>query len=180
MNRKAQSAVEFVVLIFFMFAVFFAVFLTIQNRVLETTEQQNVALLGSFNNFVVAQLDLARASPADFVHEFTLPTLAVDYSLELLDNQELLASFDDGTTHIRFLSYNVSGELLAPGIPQKVYYYDGEYSLPDGSRVTSILYEGVFLNVPIEQCATATAAGDCSTLDANDVARCNAIDPSLC
>lgn len=179
MNRRAQSAVEFVGLIAFMFIVFFGFFLLLQNQILDATREQDAQLLASLNAIVISEVDVATSVQPDFQNTFRLPALSKDYSLELVDNRDVVVTLDDGTQYINFLPRDVIGELFPPGTSQTIYRYDGYYARPDGVRVYDIDFEGVFLNVPAEKCKEHDMNGSCSSLSSEDLALCSAIF-SLC
>lgn len=162
MKRKGQSALEFTGLITFMFLVFFIFFFMIQNQVQDVNTKQNVALLGSLNSIVTTHAEVAWTSTPDFEHSFRLPVLAVDYTVSLVDEFTVVAYLPDGTQYIEFTTFPMRGLLYAPGVEQTVYRYDGEYINPATPEyVYDANLDGLFLNVPAEECAIAHHMGTC-------------------
>jgi hypothetical protein len=183
MNRRAQSSVEFVGLLMFMFVVFFGFFIVIQNQISDVTEKKDTELLGSLNNIVVSQIYLAATSNADFSHRFSLPVLENVYEVTLPDPYEIVASLPDGRQYVNFIPFPVRGFIEAPGVEQTVYRFDRFYTHAlTGQRVEETNLEGIFLNVDAEACYVADSSGNCAaTLSGPEIIECQThVDATLC
>lgn len=165
MNRKAQSATEFVVLISFMFVVFFLFFFAIQSKIIDTSQAQDILSLKEVNNIVITYLDLARQSYVDFSNSFVLPDIGnFDYSVVLEENDTIVSKLDD-KEYVDFLPFKVKGYLLTGSSEVNIIYHqDGNFSDGHGGHTTDLAAQGLFLNIDAERCAFAEHNSSCSSL----------------
>ena len=153
LNRKGQSATEFVVLISFMFIVFFIFFFAIQSKIVDASHNQDRLLLKEANNLVKVYFDLGRQSYVDFYHSFVLPDLGnFEYVVELEDNNTLVSRIDD-KEYVDFLPYTVKGYILTGSqFTNVIYHYDGVVETSPGVYEYDARAQGLFINVDAEKC----------------------------
>lgn len=164
MNRKAQSATEFVLLLSFMLLVFFVFFGILQQRISDITAKQDILYLQEANNVVLSELQLAEQVHADYTRTFSLDSLGdKSYSISFTDPYELTARFDD-KSYVNFLSTPVGGELFLTK-NNTLYKIDGLVRFPDGSiHDKSSAVAGMYMNVNPEMCYYYNYTNNCSGL----------------
>ncbi len=116
MNRKAQYAIEFVVLTTFMFFVFIAIFIVIEQHMASRSEDATDQSAHAVMNTVLAELRVAESVSDGYFRQFTLPTNVngEDYTIAIStgvgNNTEIVLSYGNSKERIYFLEYYVSNE----------------------------------------------------------------------
>lgn len=171
--KRAQSAMEFVILISFMIIVFFSFFLIIQARIVDATQAQDVIFLKEANNMIVSSLTVARQAPTDFKMTFVVEDVGEKtYDIDLYDSVEVVSSYST-LEYVNFLPFEVKGFLNAPEQNNVVYHQDGV--VYDGSTFhTDSRAAGIFLNVDAEYCLLEDIKNGCATIvPASEAGVCN-------
>ena len=114
MNRKAQYAIEFVVLTTFMFFVFIAVFIVIEQHMASRSEDATDQSANAVMNTVLSELRIAESVSDGYFRQFTLPTNVngEDYMINIStgagDSSEIVLKYGNSKEKIYFLEYYVS------------------------------------------------------------------------
>lgn len=128
-SKRAQSAIEFIIILGFLMVGFTVFFLIIEkDRIAKTSELQN-AQIKEIGLNLKSEIDLAFESSDGYVREFELPkyTYGDNYTIRVVENLVLVASSD--LRHS--VSYSVSpvtGDIKRVGI-NIVKKVDGEVLL---------------------------------------------------
>ncbi len=161
--KRAQSAVEFVILVSFMFFVFIVFFFSIQSQIIDRSVQVERETMASVHSFVRQQFIVARSTPTDFVLSFQLPSLSQQYEAQLDDSFELIISLED-ETYVDFLPFSITGSFNPPGEVNRIYHLSGEVIHPILN--TSFYHSdaaGLFLNIDARKCFRAQLSFNCDT-----------------
>lgn len=162
--KRAQSAVEFVVLVSFLLLIFFAFLLSFQNKMLEVNKAQDVEYLREANSLVISEIELAQRMYADYTRHFDIPYIpGKEYVMNLTDLNELTASYN-GIEYVNFLSINITGNFVL-GENNTIYRTDGVVYFPDGTTHTDPDFAGFHANVNPEICYIHMVDGSCEELD---------------
>jgi|FLOH01.1.fsa_nt_gi hypothetical protein len=107
---KAQTSMEFVILMTFMILVFTAMFLVVQNKsmsIQRIAAQNEVIAIG---NVLKNEADLAFKVQDGYMREFWLPDFinGREYTAELVDKSEIVVTMNE-ENYLIFLTTNVSG-----------------------------------------------------------------------
>lgn len=150
-NKKAQSALEFVLLVSFMLVVFAVFFLAIQTKMLDVTASKDIIYLNEVNNIVLNEVFLAQNSYSDYHHEFFLPTniLGKGYTINLTDETEIISNYDK-IQRVDFLKTNVKGNLFFGS--NNIHNIDGKIDFLNGTVYYNESYKGIFININPELC----------------------------
>lgn len=165
--RRAQSALEFVILVSFMLLVFFSFFIIIQERITDISRENDRAFLREVNQLILQQMQVALSSAGDYAVNFTMPLGKQPYDVAIYDRREIVSTFDT-LEYVNFLSTNLSGDVVLGTYNDKntIYKTDGQIVLDTGIIVTpGSEFTGVFLNFNPETCYLATLADTCASLD---------------
>lgn len=178
LNKRAQSATEFVILIFFMLIVFFIFFFAIQQKITHLTAKQDVLYLKEANHLVTAEVDIARKVSANYEHTFTLDNVnGKFYDIYLSpDGLEVYSSFKD-YNYINFLPVTITGYLNYGPINNvnTLYSRDGSLILESGKLFFDANLSGISINVDPELCyyANTTTMGCSAYLSASEISDCS-------
>lgn len=94
-HKKAQSSIEFAVLITFMM-LFLAVFLVfIQSKTAEAQEAKNREYVTNIKNLVFNEITIAEAMPPNYTKNFTLPSYldGSNYTININEGIEFVINF---------------------------------------------------------------------------------------
>lgn len=117
MQRRAQSAVEFVVLAGIMFFVFSISIIYVEDVLVDYTQAGKEAQLMGVRDAIVAEVALADRMPAGYQRTFVLPPeiQGIDYTVtvqpEPSPNKDGFVLRSGGTEILAFLDYDVTGTL---------------------------------------------------------------------
>lgn len=160
--KRGQSAIEFVILVSFMLAVFFIFFVVIQSRIVDISIEQDRLYLQEANNIVVAEVDIAFAAAPDFQHTFVIPSKGLNtFYINITNNREVVSSYET-LEYVNFFPFNVTGHLNGLDQNNTVYGVDGIATFPDETDVSVPGFAGVHMNVNPETCYVADTLGECA------------------
>lgn len=182
--KRGQSAIEFVVLVSFMIAVFFVFFVVIQGRIVDLAHKQDLIILEEANNIVVSEVDLALAAAPDFEHSFVISDKGTaGFTTNISNNREVVSRFAN-KEYVNFFPFNVTGHLNAINKNNTIYRVDGNILFPDGLKTVIPAYAGIFMNVNPETCYIANNTDVCTntlfSIDVNMIPFCQIYFPSMC
>ena len=114
-KNNAQFAIEFIVLIAFMFLIFLGVIAVITSKVIEAKENERLGIAEDIATLVKNEIDLAKSVSDGYSRKFVLPTKVngVDYGIEIMGNRELVVTYLD-KEHVSFLPEKVCGDVYMP------------------------------------------------------------------
>jgi len=115
-KKNAQFAIEFIMLIAFMFVIFLGFIAIITSKILEAKENERQEIAENIVLLAKNEIDLARSVSDGYARTFTLPAKVNgnSYTIEIVDNRELVVNYLD-REHVMFLATNVVGENLNSG-----------------------------------------------------------------
>lgn len=111
-KTNAQFAIEFIVLIAFMFIIFLGFTAVIASKVLEAKENERQEIAEDIATLAKNEIDLARSVSDGYSRTFNLPTKVSgnSYTIEIVDNRELVVNYLD-KEHVLFLQENIVGNI---------------------------------------------------------------------
>ncbi len=110
--KKAQSALEFLIIIAFMMLVFVSFFSVASSQFSNVREQKRMGTAEEISRLVVNQVDLAAGLSDGYASTFVIPETVEGnaYSLQVIDGREVVVIFQD-YEHVAFLSQNITGNV---------------------------------------------------------------------
>ena len=111
-KNNAQFAIEFIVLISFMFIIFLGFTAIVTSKIIEAKESKRQEIAEDIAALAKNEIDLARSVSDGYNRTFNLP-LKVDgntYTIEIIGNRELIVNYLD-KEYVLFLKDNVAGNL---------------------------------------------------------------------
>ena len=111
-KSKSQFALEFIILISFMFLLFLGSFAVVSSRILEAKEEENKQIAEDLANLVFGEINLAKSAADGYSRTFTIikKVKGSPYSIEIIENRELVVNYRENE-HIIFLPANVQGDV---------------------------------------------------------------------
>src|SRR3989344_7331454 len=111
-KNKSQFALEFIVLIAFMFLIFVGFFAVVSARILEAKEGENKQIAQSLANLVFDEIKLANSAANGYSRTFNVPSKIKGntYAISIASNRELTVNYL-GNEHVIFLPGNVQGNV---------------------------------------------------------------------
>ena len=111
-RTKAQFAIEFIVLIAFMFLIFVGFIAVITTKIIEAKENERQGIVEDIATLVKNEIDLAKSVTDGYLRTFNLPSRIEGntYSVEMLDNRELVVNYID-KEYVLFLQGNIQGNV---------------------------------------------------------------------
>lgn len=111
-KNKSQFALEFIVLIAFMFLIFVGFFAVVSARILEAKEGENKQIAQSLANLVFDEIKLANSAANGYSRAFNVPSQIKGntYAISIASNRELTVNYL-GNEHVIFLPGNVQGNV---------------------------------------------------------------------
>lgn len=108
MQKKSQSAMEFVSLASFMLVLIVAFFAVANSKVLEAKEQSNAKIAEDISELAYREIRIAQSVNDGYERAFTVPQTinGVDYSIKIIDDRELIVNYL-GYEYTKFLPSNV-------------------------------------------------------------------------
>lgn len=114
MPRKtnAQFAIEFVVLISFMFLIFLGAITVITSKVLEAKESERQQIAEDIATLAENEIKLAKSATDGYSRIFKLPNKigGNDYTIEIIANRELVVTYLD-KEYVLFLPEKIVGNI---------------------------------------------------------------------
>ena len=156
-KTNAQFAIEFVVLIAFMFLVFVAILTLITSQVLQSKESEKESIAQDIAELVVNEVDIAKSLADGYSKTFSLPDKinGNGYDIKIIDNRELVVKYL-GVEHVSFLPEKVCGNVFEP------------LTEPDNRLDKENDVVCINLNLDYTQCENA----DCNILDSGEKCCC--------
>ena len=111
-RNKAQFAIEFIVLLSFMFVIFLGFTAVITSKILDAKESERQQTAEDIATLAKNEIDLARSVSDGYNRSFNL-TAAIEgnsYNISIIDNRELVVKYLD-KEHVLFLQDNVVGNV---------------------------------------------------------------------
>ena len=111
-KTNAQFAIEFIVLIAFIFLVFLGFTAVITSKILEAKENERQKIAEDIATLVRNEINLAKSASSGYSRTFELPTKIKgnDYNIKIEDNRELVVNYLD-KEYVLFLPANVVGTI---------------------------------------------------------------------
>jgi len=111
-RNKAQFAIEFVVLIAFMFIIFLGFTAVITSKILDAGESGRQQTAEDIATLAKNEIDLARSVSDGYVRTFNLPATIEgnSYDISIIGNRELVVKYFD-KEYVLFLQGNVRGNI---------------------------------------------------------------------
>lgn len=115
-QNNAQFAIEFIVLIAFMFLIFVGVIAVVTSKVIEAKENERQHIAEDIAALAKNEIDLARSVSDGYSRTFNLPNKIEgnSYTIEIIDNRELVVNYID-KEYVLFLQENIIGN-INPGV----------------------------------------------------------------
>lgn len=116
-RTKAQFAVEFIVLISFMFLIFLVFLSIITSKITEAKENERQKIAEDIAALVENEIDLAKSVSNGYSRTFKLPNKisGMSYDIEIIENRELVVNYID-KEHVSFLPEKVCGDVFLPPV----------------------------------------------------------------
>lgn len=111
-NKKSQFAMEFVILIAFMFAIFVGFFAIVSYRLTEQVEGEEQQKAENIAALLDNEIKLAKSVNNGYERTFKLPRNidGSDYGIKIIDNRELVVNIS-AYEYVLFLPENVIGDV---------------------------------------------------------------------
>jgi len=111
-KTNAQFAIEFIVLIAFMFLVFLVVVSVVTTKILEAKENERQVIAEDIATLAINEIELARSVSDGYARTFILPNTVNGntYTIAIIDDRELIVNYID-KEHVSFLQDDVVGNL---------------------------------------------------------------------
>jgi len=111
-STKAQFAIEFIVLIAFMFLIFVGFIAVITTKILEAKDNERQGIVEDIATLVKNEIVLAKSVTDGYSRTFNLPPRIKGniYSIEIIDNRELVVNYVDKEV-VLFLPPNIQGNV---------------------------------------------------------------------
>lgn len=111
-RNKAQFAIEFIILIAFMFTIFLGFTAVITSKILDARESGKQQTAEDIATLAKNEIDLARSVSDGYTRTFNLPATIEgnSYGISIIDNRELVVKYLD-KEYVLFLEGNVRGNI---------------------------------------------------------------------
>ena len=112
LNKKSQFAIEFVILISFMFIIFVGFFAIVSYRLIEQEESEKQQKAENIAALAYNEIKLAKSVNNGYERTFKLPKKidGNDYNIRIIDDRELVVDYLE-YEHVLFLPENVVGDI---------------------------------------------------------------------
>ena len=109
---KAQFAIEFMVLIAFMFLIFLGFTAVITIKIIDIKDAERQQIAEDIATLAKNEIELAKTVSDGYIRRFNLPTKIKGntYTIEIIDNLELVVNYLD-KEYVTFLPGNISGNI---------------------------------------------------------------------
>lgn len=109
---NAQFAIEFIILIAFMFLIFLGFIAVITTKIIEAKENERLNIAEEIATLAKNEIDLARSAANGYSRTFSLPSKigGNSYTIDIINNRELVVNYID-KEHVIFLQENIVGNL---------------------------------------------------------------------
>ena len=111
-KTKAQFAIEFIVLIAFMFLVFVGFIAVITSTIIEAKENERQKIAEDIATLARNEINLAKSASNGYSRTFNLPRKikGIGYDIEIIENRELVVTYID-KEYVSFLPEKVEGNI---------------------------------------------------------------------
>lgn len=149
-NTKAQFAIEFIVLIAFMFLIFLGFIAVITTKILEAKENERQGIAEDIATLVKNEIELAKSTTDGYTKNFNLPSKigGNTYNVEIIANRELVVNYLD-KEYVSFLPEKICGDIFIP---------NNEIDKEKGVICANS-------NLDLTQCQNAQGAGLCDQIE---------------
>ena len=114
MSKKtnAQFAIEFIILMAFMFLIFLGAIAVITSKIIEAKENENQGIAEDIASLAKNEIDLAKSVSDGYSRKFILPTKirGIGYEIQIIGGRELVVTYLD-KEHVLFLPEKVEGDI---------------------------------------------------------------------
>ncbi len=114
-KTNAQFAIEFIVLLAFMFLVFLGFTAVITTQILDAKESERQEIAEDVATLVKNEIELAKSVSDGYTRNFKLPARinGNSYNIEIIDNRELVVNYLD-KEYVLFLPDKICGDIFIP------------------------------------------------------------------
>jgi len=114
-KTKAQFAIEFIVLIAFMFLIFVGFIAVITSKIIEAKENERQKIAEDIATLARNEINLAKSASNGYSRTFNLPRKikGIGYDIEIIENRELVVTYID-KEYVSFLPEKVCGDVFLP------------------------------------------------------------------
>ena len=114
-KTNAQFAIEFIVLLAFMFLAFVVIVSIISSKVAESEESDRQEIAEDIAALVKNEIELAKSANDGYSRDFRLlPKIeGSSYTIEIIANRELVVNYID-KEHVSFLPEKICGDIFLP------------------------------------------------------------------
>jgi hypothetical protein len=111
-KTKAQFAIEFIVLIAFMFLIFVGFIAVITSKIIEAKENERQKIAEDIATLARNEINLAKSASNGYSRTFNLPRKikGIGYDIEIIENRELVVTYID-KEYVSFLPEKVEGNI---------------------------------------------------------------------
>jgi hypothetical protein len=117
-KTNAQFAIEFIILIAFMFLIFLGVIAVITSKIIEAKDAERQGIAEDIAALAKNEIDLAKSATDGYNRNFILPSKIKgnDYSIEIIDNRELVVKYPQTSEeeYVLFLPEKICGDIFIP------------------------------------------------------------------
>lgn len=114
-KTNAQFAIEFIVLISFMFLIFLGAIAIITSKVLEAKENERQQIAKDLATLAENEIQLAKSATNGYSRTFNLPAKISgnSYTIEIIDNRELIVKYPENAEdeYVLFLPEKIVGDI---------------------------------------------------------------------
>ena len=114
-KNRAQFAIEFIVLIAFMFLVFLGFIAVITTKIIEAKENERQKIAEDIAALAKNEIDLAKSVTDGYSRDFQLPSKISgnSYTIGISNNRELVVDYID-KEYVLFLPEKICGDIYMP------------------------------------------------------------------
>jgi len=111
-NRKAQSALEFIMLFSFIFIIFIGMFAVFNNKLVKMTQESEELQLEQIQKMIVTELQIAEGVMDGYQRQFSIPKLYLgrEYFIELKKQDKVMTLVITGSGRERFRIIHLNKE----------------------------------------------------------------------
>ena len=112
-KNNAQFAIEFIVLISFMFLIFLGFIAIITSTILYSKDSERQGIAEDIATMVRNEIELAKSVSDGYTRTFSIPTRIQgnSYAIEIIDNRELVVNYVD-KEFVSFLPEKICGDIF--------------------------------------------------------------------
>ena len=141
MNKKAQSSMEFMLLMGFMFLTFNVFLLAIANKVIDVQNQKDMQLIDDVSYVIKSEIILAAGVGDNYSRTFEIPkTLkGVNYSIRLISSDEMGTNYSELVLkYVNFTKNHETVKILPKNVNGSIYKGENNITKRNGSICLNI------------------------------------------